>query len=398
MDTVAKRNNQGVEASSLRLPFTHCLDYKYVGENRRGLSAQEQTFLINGSPVPHSHHPMSLHGTPTKKARPRVQLTEEHARRLCLPTVDERSSDVTRIIFPNGRVNYVLLARRHSKCPTLRALHKHMEEHGPELDDFLSKLDEKRLLKDDLGGGRYVVSGFGNMGKNVPPSVRPPNQPALRKSLKLSEHKELAKQVGEMFSHVSECIAMHCGKVHQENQGLMENHDLVWPSLGCQGRKWNWMCSQFIVRRWGPALASPDWPLEKEIVAAHTDPGDVDSTMFNCYMSGGGRSGKGGPVAGTDLAVFEHSRGGAGFRTKTCVKDTVVIVVMNSRRQLHGCIKDAEGFIEDASAWTTRIIPYIPQGVYNWMKHHPKGTPYVEIPQFVRVLGADGACAPPDAF
>ena len=374
-------NNQGGEVSYLRLPFTSYLDYKYVGKNKRGLAAEEQTFLINGSPVPHSYHPLSLHGTRTKKARPRVQLTEEHALRLQLPIIDERSSDVTRITFPNGRVNFVLLARRHSKCPALRALHKHMEERGPELDDFLSKLDKKRLLKDDLGGGRYVASGFGNMGKNVPPSLRPPNQPALRKSLKRSEHEELAKTVGEIFSHVTECIAEHCGKVHHENQRLMENHDLIWPSLKYQGKKWKWMSSQFIVRRWGPAMASTDWPLQKEIVAAHTDPGDVDSTSFSCYMTGGGRSsGKGGPVAGTDLAVFEHARGGAGFRTKTCMKDTVVVVVANSRRQLHGCIKDAEDFAEDDSAWTTRIIPYIPQGVYNWMKLHPKGTPYMEIP------------------
>ena len=373
-----KRNKPSREAYSLHLPSTHSLNYKYVGERRRGLSAKEQTFLIDGQHVPYSYHPLSLHGTNTKKARPRVQLTDEHAARLQLPIVDERSGDVTKIIFPNGRVNYVLMARRNSNCPALRALHKHMDEHRAELDDFLSKLDTKRL-KDEVGGGRYVVSGFGNMGKNVSATIRPPNQPALRKSLKLAEHEKLAKLVGAMFSSISECIAMHCKDVYEQNHELMINKNLAWPPEKYQKSTWYWMSSQFIVRRWGPAFAN-DWPLENDLVAAHTDAGDLDCNTFSCYMTGGGRAGKGGPVAGTDFVAFEKAVGGAGFRVKTCIEDTVVVVVMNSRQQLHGCIKSSDDFVEDGSAWTTRIIPYIPQGVYNWMKRHPNGTPFVDIP------------------
>ena len=377
--TNKKKCKNSKKTSRLLLSFAHTLKYKYVGERRQGLSAKEQTFLLDGHPMPHLHHPLTLNGTRTKKARPRVQLTEEHAIKLQMPMIDERSGEVTEIIFPNGRVNYVLLARRNSRCPALNALHKHMDEHGAELDKFLSKLD-RNCLKDDLGGGRYIVSGFENMGRNVSETVRPPTQPALRKSLKFVEHETLAKMIGRIFSHISECIAKHCGNVHEQNQALMQNRNLVWPSLEHQNNsKWNWMSSQFIVRRWGPALTT-DWPPEKDIVAAHTDTGDLDCTTFNCYRTGGGLRGKGGPVANTDFAAFEKATGGAGYRVKTCIEDTIVVVVLNSKRQLHGCIKSADDFIQDDLAWTTRIIPYIPQGVYNWMISHPGDIPFVDIP------------------
>lgn len=380
----AKRTLKDKKASRLLLSFEHALKYKYVGECRQGLSAEEQKFLIDGHPIPHSYHPLSLHGTRTRKCRPRVQLTEEHAQRLQLPLLDERSGEVVEIIFPNGRVNYVLFGRRNSNCPSLRALHTHMDQHGPELDELLSTLDQKRV-KDDLGGGRYIVSGFGNMGRNVSGNIRPPTQPSMRKSMKLVDHNNLASKVGGIFSHISECIAKHCGDVYEKNHNIMQNHNLVWPSLKYQQQtKWSWLASQFIVRRWGAALTN-DWPIEKELVSAHTDTGDLDCTTFHCYRTGGGLRGKGGPVPGTDIAVFEHSTGGAGFRVKTCIEDHVVIVVLNSKRQLHGCILSADHIIvtddNDYLAWTTRIIPYTPQGVYNWMMHHPRDTPpYTDIP------------------
>ena len=85
-------------------------------------------------------------------------------------------------------------------------------------------------------------------------------------------------------------------------------------------------------------------------------------------------------MACTDFAAFEKATGGAGYRVKTCIEDTIVVVVLNSKRQLHGCIKSADDFVQDDLAWTTRIIPYIPQGVYNWMMCHPGDTPFMDIP------------------
>ena len=346
------------------------------------MKASEQTFVINRKPAMFSHHPMSLHATRTKNARPRVQLTEEHIKKLSLPIIDETSKDITKVVFPNGRANYIFLARRDSKCPALRALHGCLGgNRGMELDQFLLTLDQNRQLKDELGGGKYIASGFGNLGRNVPSLVRPPCQPALRQCLKFTEHHRLAQITGDILSHVSECIARHFPEVYEVNQRLMEtNHKLAWPPLEYQTTRWKWMSSQFIVRQWGPALAESDWPLEKTIVAAHTDQGDLDTFMPHCYRTGGGKDGVGGRVAGTDLAVFEHEEGGAGYRVKTCMEDIVVIVILRSNRQLHGCIKSALDFTEDYGTWSSRLIPFIPKGVFDWMLSHPTESPFDKIP------------------
>ena len=57
--------------------------------------------------------------------------------------------------------------------------------------------------------------------------------------------------------------------------------------------------------------------------------------MPTIYVSGGGTTHKGGTVASTDIAVFENPTGGAGVRIRTCIKDTVVVVMSNSRQQIH---------------------------------------------------------------
>ena len=345
------------------------------------MSADDQIFLVDGQCVPFKHHPQTLHGTKTKMAQPRVQLTEYHAKRLDLQIIDESSCDVSKIIFPNGNVNYVLMSRKDSICSSLRSLHICMSRREAMLEEFLSNLERRNYVKDDLGGGRYVASGYGNMGRNVPQSIRPPDQPALRKCLTFNEHHRLGEIVGEIFSHVAECISLHCDDVYEENKTLMRtNPQVTWPPLEYQNPVWNWMSTQFIVRRWGPGLRTHQLPLKDSLVAAHVDHSDHDSYTFHCYKSGGGKDCNGGPVAGTDLAIFEHSQGGTGYRVKTCIKDTVVVVVLRSKRQLHGVIESDNSFVEDELAWSTRIIPFIPQGVYNWMTRHPLDKPYSNIP------------------
>ncbi len=170
-----------------------------------------------------------------------MQLTEYHAEKLQLTTINETSPDVTKVVFPNGLENYIFMARKNIKCPRLRVLHDCVSHHcRMELNQLLAKLVSKNcLVKDDLGGGRYVASGYGNMGKNVHPSLRPPNQPALRKCLKFSEHDKLATITGVIFYNISECINTHCKEVYDDNQVLMKlNSNMAWPPLKYQTSKW----------------------------------------------------------------------------------------------------------------------------------------------------------------
>jgi len=191
---------------------------------------------------------------------------------------------------------------------------------------------------------------------------------------------ELSKIVGGILSHIADCFRIHCSEVLTKNQFLLTLlKSMAWPPLQFQGELNQWMSSQYIIRRWG-SRTKDDWPGEKSVVALHTDRGDIDSYNFNCYTSGGGIRNKGGPVANSDLAVFQNSTGGAGYRVKTCIEDTVVVVVMNSHNQLHGCIKNEDNIVEESQTWTTRIIPYIPRGVYQWKIRHPDGVPFMDIP------------------
>lgn len=376
-----KDENERLSSTLLHLPLTHNLYYKYRN-GRSGLSANDQIFLINGMVVPYEFQPTSLRGTRTKRARPRVRLTEEHARMLALPIIDERSKDVTKVVFPNGRVNHVLLARKNSNCPRLRSLHECMTQRRDELNSVLFTLEKKRTLTDELGGGKYIASGYGNLGRNVHHSIRPPDQPSLRKCLKFQEHHDLAEIIGEIFSHVAKCIEAHCADIYKENQRLAEtNPNLMWPPARYQTLDQKWMSTQFIVRRCGTCLEGTRMPLKQAQVSAHTDTGDLNCHMFHCYISGGGNEGKGGTVAGTDAAIFEHSQGGAGYRVKTCMEDTLVVVILKSNPQLHGCIESSRSSTEDCTAWSARIIPFIPKGVWNWMRRHEHTElPFTSIP------------------
>ena len=356
----------------------HRLFYKPT--SKTGQTLEKQIFEIDGNPVPFRFHPLTLGSSPTKKARRRAQLTGRHASQLCLAAVDEHSREVTKIIFPNGTVNYVFQARKNSTCQRLRNLHHYLTQEGKaaELESFIGSLTKSRFLTDDLGGGRYIVSGYGNLGRNTKRHL--PGIPSMRQSLQLSEHLELGSIVGGALSHVSCCIEKHCKHAHRKNEALMQiNPKLQWPSRSQQPGRHKWMCTQFIVRHWGGTGLSRSvspFPLEEMTVSAHVDRGDLDALMPSIYFVKGGSDDEGGYVLGTDLVLFEDESGGAGVQVRTCIRDTVVVVLSNSRRQLHGCILDDCHLDEDTSPHrTTRIIPFTPKGVHDWMIKNPTGVP-----------------------
>ena len=355
----------------------HRLYYKPTSYS--GQTLEKQIFEIDGNPVPFEFHPMTLGSSPTKKARRRAQFTAKHAAQLGLTTINEHSCEVTRIIFPNGTVNYVFQASKNSTCPRFRDLYHYIMEEGKgtDLESFINSLSKSRFLTDDLGGGRYIVSGYGNLGRNT--KRHPPVQPSMRMSLQPAEHLKVSAIVGGALSHVSCCVEKYCKGIYRKNEEVMQmNPNLQWPPLEHQPCTHKWMCTQFIVRHWGgPGISSnKNLPLKKMIVSAHVDRGDLDTLMPCIYYVSGGNDDKGGYVPGTDLALFENEKGGAGVRIRTCIKDTVIVVLSNSRRQLHGCILDDCHWHEDTAPYrTTRIIPFIPKGVYDWMIRNPTGVP-----------------------
>ena len=130
----------------------HRLFYKPT--SKTGQTLEKQIFEIDGNPVPFRFHPLTLGSSPTKKARRRAQLTGKHASQLCLATINEHSSEVTKIIFPNGTVNHVFHARKNSTCQCLRNLHHYLMQEGKaeELESFIGSLAKSRFHTDDLGG------------------------------------------------------------------------------------------------------------------------------------------------------------------------------------------------------------------------------------------------------
>jgi hypothetical protein len=143
MLSVDSNQTQQEAKAFITIPFAHSLQYEYIGKGGRGLSAGEQIFLIDDVSVLHCHHPLTLHGSKTKQSRPRVQLTEEHSKMLDLYVINERSSKSTTIVFPNGRVNCVLIACKNSQCRSLCCLHGHMEAISSELDRVFVKIEQE---------------------------------------------------------------------------------------------------------------------------------------------------------------------------------------------------------------------------------------------------------------
>ena len=77
-------------------------------------------------------------------------------------------------------------------------------------------------------------------------------------------------------------------------------------------------------------------------LALHTDNGNVNTDQPLTFLLFGGENGLRGKVSGSDLIVFDHSKGGQCYRLKTSIESTVVIVLFNSAEQLHGNYVDMD--------------------------------------------------------
>ena len=89
---------------------------------------------------------------PNNKEKPTPQMTEEILSNISPPIlIDESSSAVSKIVFPNGRINYVFLARRDSQCDALADLHRFVyDENGTDIQTHLNMVPRSMWEKDAL--------------------------------------------------------------------------------------------------------------------------------------------------------------------------------------------------------------------------------------------------------
>lgn len=363
---------------------------KYIYRNRSGtreLGAKQQ-FMIGDHKLAIKFHPFTKKRRQYRKThRPRVQLTADHCERLGLPIIDGSEAAVNVIRFPNGSKCYAIFARKNSECPLLRNLHSSVYEgkhpNGSEVDAIVASQDRNNnWIIDDAAGGRFLRSGYGNLGRNSK-DKDDPCQPALTKNMTKIDHCTIATHIGHVFFASTAVLRAYCPREHKSNQLIKKtNHRIAWPPIDCQDKDLNWMSTQFALRTWGASMGTlGNLTLDEAITALHVDFGDIHHYMPNMYWSGGGKRGRGGSVAGTDIAIFEHEHGGTGVRIKTCIEDTVIIVLTRSSTQLHGNVLEEEDKSKhDKTAWTTRVIPYVQKGVYGWMEKNPTKQAFTAIP------------------
>lgn len=336
---------------------------------------------VEGRAVKCSIHPTTKRRrSGHKKQRPAGQLDERIASMLSPPIIDECSSEITRIEFPNGTKNYVIKATADSKCPAIRALYEYVSgREGDKADELINSVPKGEIEFDDLGGGLFLPVGFGTMSGPIP---------KRRTSLRHQSVQQLSLFLGGAASIIGRiCMKYFKSDVYNNNQSLLNiNSHLAWPPLKSQDVhvvhdcRWQFFATQWAIRKYPEPWNKLDaHSKDEENLALHSDTWDVSTLNANLYRSGGGSDGKGGAVPGTDLMLFESTSGGKSVRVKTCMRDTVVLLLTNSNLQLHSGVKSADDFVKDPTAWSTRYIPFITKGAYWWAKKNPDGVPINDL-------------------
>ena len=180
----------------------------------------------------------------TKKTSP--QMTESILSQLSEPPlINEHSNAITKIVFPNGTINYVFHARRDSKCEALSDLHQYLyDDKGQDIQDLLNAVPESEWKKDELGGGRYLPIGFGTLGTFR--SCKHKGVPHMRKPFKTDPVQRLSPILGGIMSRVGRCISKYSPVCMKKNRVYKhKNERAAFPFLEDQDFAWN-----FFPRRW----------------------------------------------------------------------------------------------------------------------------------------------------
>ena len=323
----------------------------------------------------------------TQNRKPRPQATEMVLSNMHQKYVSSRTGEVVKIIFPRDSPEeepvecFVIYASRESQCHAAKALHNVcMGDRGggndweeESLDALIDNLPRTAWEDDHRGGGCYTPFGFGIQGH--PKDIPEPGMPFTLRTMKYKQSHKILEKTAKIFYNVASCIAKHCTENFLANQKIKDlNPQLACPPLKQQNSFCNWFCSQFIFRRLGPGRQRPRKTRDETIVSLHFDSGDYATDQPLIYIPGGGKDGLGGTISDSDIIVCKYRSGGPSVRIVTNVRDTVVVVLLNSSLQLHGVIKGKGR--NDYNAWCTRIIPFVQHLVYKWMKKNPRKSPF----------------------
>lgn len=171
---------------------------------------------------------------------------------------------------------------------------------------------------------------------------------------------KIAARMAGAAASIMEC---HFPDIYSANHEMgVDAEDVTFPppALQKEGRALGapcWFANQGIFRSIGREFGSPSECIEDARIALHVDESDEPCMQLLQFLPMGGRDGCGGPVDGTDLLVFNRQDGGKCIRIPTTIEDCVVLVAMNSARQLHGGVDES---VPGSSPefWSARHILY----------------------------------------
>ena len=359
--------------------FAACKKIQY----NHDIHNNSQKMQIGNKLVDFPFHPTTVR---TTKANPRPLLFEELVSEVNPPVVDPSCGNVVRISFPKEEGEnddselYVFYAHKNSKCGALLSLYNSaLGNNHQKLDNLLDEIPNCAHYDDHTAGMWYYAAGFGMLGN-------PTGQPATLMTHQYTATKDIIQIVSNILQSTASTILKYCPHIYHANQLLKDstNTKLSCPPLTMQDEHCHWFSTQFIIRQIGLGINNkPRWmnkrdPIDKlqdeNIISLHRDCGDYCTYQPLIYIPYGGDEGVGGDINKSDLVVCQNKVGGYSVRIKTNIPDTVVVVLMNSHKQLHGLVHDPVS-PSDTSAWSTRIIPFITQSAYNWMEKNQSAMP-----------------------
>ena len=300
--------------------------------------------------------------------------------------------DVVEVEFNEETKNFVFFASEKSECPLLRKIHQCYAQYRFDIDRLRSSIPQPNKLwkRDNLAGGLYLPCGYAIRGGTRESG---PKYPYMIHSGCYSIVKELFSIYAKILGLEARVIQKYFPAEYDENHKVYMDgkaNDCIFPSPNDQQGGTNdivylyWCLHQVALRIMGGEESKIQ--RNERRMAWHVDQTDVESNQLLTFLPIGGDYGRGGHVPDSDLMVFEHDTGGKCFRLRTTKANTVVFILMNSGRQLHGSAMERINDGIDNNNYSARFIGYGRENVRSFGKRRIDGKIKGEAYQNTRLL------------